>query len=245
MRLRFWDRVLAFIYVLMALGLCALAALRSFGMDYVGRFYDDVRAMSPYWYLIFYGIVAIFFLLSLYMLKLIFARRPKGTAFVTVDSGEKGKVVIAISALEQLVRQAANRAEGVTDMKINVRGEENAISLLVELTVLGGEHLPTVTSNLQRDIRSYVEENCGVAVRNMTVTVGAVLPPPEGAVPKHSEAPAPAPAFSQSGPSEERSAEEPAYRSPFTQSVSDSFEAQNDASEAEASEDEEPAREEE
>ena len=180
MRLRFWDRILAALYVLLSLGLSVLVALRSIGMDFIGRFYEDIRQITLYWYLIFYGLLAIIVLLGFYMLKLVFARRPKRSAFVTVDSGDNGKVVIAVSAIEEMVRHAARSAEGVADMKIAVHGEEDSISLLIELTVAGGAHLPAVTANLQRNIRRYVEMNCGVAVRDVTVTVGAVLPPKDG-----------------------------------------------------------------
>ena len=181
MKLSLGDRILAGIYVLLTLALGVAAGLRTFGMDLVGDALRIIRNMTEYWYLIYYGLLAIVVLLGIYMLCLVFRRRPKGSAFVTVDAGENGKVIVAMSALEQMVRQAAQKAQGVTDMKIGVRGDDESIAVAVELTVLGGVHLPTVTMSLQREIRRYVELNSGVAVRDVTVTVGAVVTPEEAA----------------------------------------------------------------
>ena len=177
MKLSFWDRVLAALYVLLSLALCVCVALRSLGFDIFGAFYLDLAQATKYWFLIYYGALVILVLLGVYMLALIFRRKPKRSEFVTVDSGENGKVVIAMEAVEQMVRQAATKSEGISDMKINVVGLEDSISVLAELTVQGGVHLPTISMNLQQEIRRYIEVNCGIAVRDVGVTVGAVLPP--------------------------------------------------------------------
>lgn len=177
MRLSFWDRVLAALYVVLSLCLCVLEALRSLGIDAVGRFYANLTAATGYWYFIYFGFLIIILLLGVFVLRLVFARRSRRSDFVTVDAGEKGKIIVAMDALQEMVRQASTRAEGVSDMNIHVEGHEDSISVLMELTAEGGAHLPTVTMNLQRDIREYVETNCGVAVRDVTVKVAQVLPP--------------------------------------------------------------------
>ena len=171
MRLSFWDRVLADLYVVLSLCLCVLEALRSLGIDAVGRFYANLTAATGYWYFIYFGFLIIILLLGVFVLRLVFARRSRRSDFVTVDAGEKGKIIVAMDALQEMVRQASTRAEGVSDMNIHVEGHEDSISVLMELTAEGGAHLPTVTMNLQRDIREYVETNCGVAVRKISVNI--------------------------------------------------------------------------
>ena len=37
-----------------------------------------------------------------------------------------------------------------------------------------GAYLPTVTNNIQRTVRGYIEQNCGVAVQSIIVNVRAV-----------------------------------------------------------------------
>ena len=193
MKLRLWDRVLATLYVVLSLALCVCVALRSLGVDLIGGFYERLTFATSYWYLIYFGFLLIIVLLGVFVLRLLFARRPRRTSFVTVDSGDNGKVIISMEALEQMVRQSITNDDGISDMKIGVEGHEDSISVLVELAVQGGVHLPTVTLNLQRDIRRYVEVNCGVAVRDVTVKVGSVLAPEgrsaSGATEKKREAP--------------------------------------------------------
>ena len=176
MKIRFWDRVLATLYVLLSLALCVFVALRSLGLDVIGHFYEQLTLATSYWYLIYFGVLIIVVLLGVYVLRLFFARKPRKTNFVTVDSGESGKVIISLEALEQMVRQAVRPDPDIADMKIEVSGHDDAVSALLELAVKGGAHLPTITMNLQRDIRRYVEVNSGVAVRDVTVKVASVLP---------------------------------------------------------------------
>ena len=177
MKIRFWDRVLATLYVLLSLALCVFVALRSLGLDVIGNFYERLTLATSYWYLIYFGVLIIIVLLGVYVLRLFFARKPRKTNFVTVDSGDNGKVIISLEALEQMVRQAVRPDPDISDMKIEVSGHDDAVSALLELAVKGGAHLPTITMNLQRDIRRYVEVNSGVAVRDVTVKVASVLPP--------------------------------------------------------------------
>ena len=49
-----------------------------------------------------------------------------------------------------------------------------AISIHTNVTIAAGAHVPTVTMNIQRAIRSYIELNCGVAVREVSVSVNAL-----------------------------------------------------------------------
>ena len=42
------------------------------------------------------------------------------------------------------------------------------------MTIAAGAHVPTVTMNIQRAIRSYIELNCCVAVREVSVSVNAL-----------------------------------------------------------------------
>ena len=69
MKLSLGDRILAGIYVLLTMALAVAAVLRSVGMDLVGDALSLIRNMTEYWYLIFYGLLAIILLLGVYMLN--------------------------------------------------------------------------------------------------------------------------------------------------------------------------------
>ncbi len=175
MKTSFWDRMLMFLYVLITLAFGLCMALRPFGVDLFGGLFSALEGAAGSFIaaLIGLGLAAIVALLSAYMLMMIFrkGKRHAAASFITVNSGDGGQVRIALSALAQMARRAVGRVEGVHEMKINVSGSDDAIEVAVELVMEAGAHVPSVTTNMQRAIRNRIESNCGVAVRDVEVTV--------------------------------------------------------------------------
>lgn len=118
------------------------------------------------------------------ILALCILLRPSGKrserGFITVDSSDTGRVRIAVSAIEQMVKQAVGAIGGIAEMKISISSEDDAIAIVVNVSIVAGTHVPTVTLNIQRAIRQFVEMNCGVAVRSVAVNVQSVTTPGEG-----------------------------------------------------------------
>lgn len=177
MRASFWDRVLMFLFVLLAFALLLSVALRPLGVDLVRDLVLGLEAEIGEFgaMMIAYGLVAIMALLGVYMLMMIFRRAGRrDRSFITVNSGDGGRVRIALSALEQMARQVIGRVEGVQDMKIRIGADDDSISVSVDLSLLSDSHVPTVTMNMQRTIRNNIEVNCGVAVRTVEITVSSL-----------------------------------------------------------------------
>lgn len=117
--------------------------------------------------------LCIYALLSVLGALILFASSGKkeDRGFITVDSSDTGRTRIAIGAVEQMIRQAVRGVDGVADMKTSITNNEDAISISCSVSLASGAHVPTVTMNMQRAIRSYIELNCGVAVRDISVSV--------------------------------------------------------------------------
>lgn len=128
------------------------------------------------------------------ILALCILLRPSGKrserGFITVDSSDTGRVRIAVSAIEQMVKQAVGAIGGIAEMKISISSEDDAIAIVVNVSIVAGTHVPTVTLNIQRAIRQFVEMNCGVAVRSVAVNVQSVTTPGEGRKGRKAEIPA-------------------------------------------------------
>ena len=128
------------------------------------------------------------------ILALCILLRPSGKrserGFITVDSSDTGRVRIAVSAIEQMVKQAVGAIGGIAEMKISISSEDDAIAIVVNVSIVAGTHVPTVTLNIQRAIRQFVEMNCGVAVRSVAVNVQSVTTPGEGRKGRKMEIPA-------------------------------------------------------
>lgn len=131
---------------------------------------------TNYAHIAFIALMALYAFLSIICLILIVRRDAKRgeRGFITMDSSENGKVRIAISAVEQMVRRALETVDGIAEAKIAISNQDDALDVTVKAVLAGGAHVPTVTLNVQRAIRQYVEMNCGVAVCAVSVNVQSI-----------------------------------------------------------------------
>ncbi|MCQ2437303.1 MAG: alkaline shock response membrane anchor protein AmaP [Clostridia bacterium] len=128
------------------------------------------------------GAVAVYALLSLITLIMIFKGKGKrgNRDFITMDRADTGSVRISIPAVETMARPAVASVGGINSMKISVDGVDDAIVIGINAELMTGVHVPTVTMNMQRAIRQYIEMNCGVSVQSVSVNVSSVVNPADG-----------------------------------------------------------------
>lgn len=120
-------------------------------------------------------ILALYLALSAATLMLLLRGKNRAErGFITVGPDEKGRVRIAVSAVEQMVRQSVRTIDGITDMKVDIEGLDDAIAIGINATIASGAHVPTITANMKRAITQFVEVNCGVAVQSVAITINAV-----------------------------------------------------------------------
>lgn len=126
-------------------------------------------------------LLVIYVILTVIQACTIFHREKReDRGFITVDSSDSGKVRIAVSAVEQMVRQSVTHIDGIADMRISIENKDDAIGIDIVVTLQNGCHVPTITMNMQRAIRQFVEMNCGVAVRTVSISINAVASTGEG-----------------------------------------------------------------
>lgn len=179
MKLNFGKRVLLFLHWLASLLTLAYIALTYFNLvdsNIVSRLLCDIDQDIA---LIIW--LAVYLLLAVAAVCIIFKSAGKRSqrSMITMDSSETGRVRIAVSAIEQMARQAVSGIDGVAEMKIAISQEDDALAIHVAASVISGLHVPTVTANMQRSIRQYIEVNCGVAVRDVSISVQSVISPDE------------------------------------------------------------------
>lgn len=179
MKLNFGKRVVLFFHWLLSL----ILAFCVFGNQYAAKLYEKISPVldARYLQIAVIAFLAVYVILSIAVLILTFkrgsARAERG--FITMDSSDAGRVRIAVGAVEQMVKQAVGSVEGIADMRISIASLEDAIAINVNVSVVNGSHVPTVTMNMQRAIRQFVEMNCGVAVRSVSINVQTVVNPGE------------------------------------------------------------------
>jgi len=120
-------------------------------------------------------LLALYGALAAIQLWLITGRGQKTErGFLTVRSEENSQVRISIAAIEQLVRQSVRNVEGIAEMKVSIEGHADAMDIKVDASILSGSHVPTITANMQRSIRQFVELNCGVSVNEVSISINSV-----------------------------------------------------------------------
>lgn len=177
MKLSVGKRFLMFFHWLLSLLICAAFAVYLIVPEFIMKYYTAVEEAVGLTYIrvIGIGILVIYAALAIAQIYLIFKRRKRSErGFITVDSSDSGRVRIAVSAVEQMVRQSVNSIDGITEMKIGIDSVDDAIVIAVRAIILNGSHVPTITMNMQRAIRQFVEMNCGVAVREVSISINAV-----------------------------------------------------------------------
>ena len=166
-----------FFHWLLSALICAAFAAYLVKPDFVMDLYNRVTGKLTPSEVTIIGIVllAVYVILAVAQLFLIFRRgNRRDRGFITVDSGDTGRVRIAVSAIEQMVRQSVTEIEGIHEMKVNIASDDDAIKIDIAAIIVGGSHVPTITVNMQRSIRQFVEMNCGVAVRSVSISINSV-----------------------------------------------------------------------
>ena len=175
MKLNFGKRLVLFLHWLLSLVACALVVLWCIAPQIATDIPEIVNRLigAGVAEIASIALLVIYVLLSVATVAFIFARDKKRgeRGFITVDSSEAGRTRIAISAVEQMIRQAVRCVDGIADMKASIINNEDTISINTSVAIVSGAHVPTVTMNIQRAIRSYIELNCGVGVREVSVSV--------------------------------------------------------------------------
>lgn len=175
------DRILIFCYVVITAAVAVITAMRAFGFDFVQSLYGGLEANAPgiLWKLIVSGVAAIIVLLGIYTIVAITPSRTKKSNFITISGDESGEVKVALPALKDLVMQAISKIDGLSEMNVEITEVGDAIAVTIALDVESSVHVPTLTMNMQRAVRTYVQTSCGVAVKNVSVVVKNVIASPD------------------------------------------------------------------
>lgn len=182
MKLNMTKRILMFFHWLFSLLICAALALSLIVPELFSGLCAKLEGrLGPLGVRILgFALLAVYVVLAVLQLCLILNRKKRADrGFIEVTSSDSGKVRIAVSAVEQMVRQSVRSIDGINEMKISIDSVDDAIVIGVDATILSGSHVPSITSNMQRSIRQFVEMNCGVPVRSISVSINAVSAQPE------------------------------------------------------------------
>lgn len=112
---------------------------------------------------------------SVHLVALAFQHeRRKDRGSVSIQNTGDGAVRISVQAMDALVRQAIGETEGVLDLKTKVVNHEDSITVKINMALSADSHIPNVTMMMQRNVKRFIEEFSGIAVREVVVLVSEI-----------------------------------------------------------------------
>lgn len=101
------------------------------------------------------------------------SRRPREHEVVIRESG-LGRIEIAASALENLIRRAAREVRDVREVKPVMHLDQDGLVVLLHMNVNPDANLPEVSQNVQEIIQEHLEKKAGVHVSQVQVLIQSV-----------------------------------------------------------------------
>src|SRR5690606_37300612 len=91
---------------------------------------------------------------------------------------EYGGVKISFDTIRSLSLKAASRIKGLSDVKTRIRLTDMGVEIDLRAAVDGHTSIPPLTEELQRTVKSHVEEMTGIPVASVGVFISNVAASP-------------------------------------------------------------------
>ena len=189
MKMKVIDRILLALYAL--LGALALVAVgvNAVRPGWTGPWIERIGTLlqnNTWAKAVAWALLALLVVWSVRLILLAFSRggeKHGDRSSVTVQNGGDGSVRVSVSAMDTLVRQAIGPAEGVVSLKTKVINHEDSITVRIDMALTSDAHIPNVTMLMQRNIKRFIEEYSGIAVREVVILVSEIRAIGDGAAP--------------------------------------------------------------
>jgi len=180
MKMKIWDRIVLALYALLGLALvgwCGVSIVAPALADEITALLRDAWQTNTVLMIVMCAAALVLVVWTVRIFLLAFKHEPrKDKSSVAIQNTENGAVRVSVAAVDALVRQAIGNSEGVMEVKSKIFNHEDSISVKVEMTLAGNAHIPNVTMLLQRNIKAFIEEFSGIAVRDVSVLVTSIVP---------------------------------------------------------------------
>lgn len=178
---RVMDKLLLFLYSIVvgaaSIGLFCLGLQwipEQSALDGVRSLYDD----DIFWLQLTAAIVGVVMFLISLRLFFLSVKRSGGSAQSIDQRNEHGDVRISMETVENLALKAASRQRGLKDLRARIRVSEAGLDIVIRTVVDGESSIPVVTEEIQRSVKSHIEDITGIPVAGVSVFVANVIQAP-------------------------------------------------------------------
>ncbi len=91
-----------------------------------------------------------------------------------VNSTELGDINITLGALDNLVKKVVKREEGISDISTKLMDSESGLNIKLSLKIYSDYVIPELTDQLQKVVKSYLEDTTGVTVNQVSILINEI-----------------------------------------------------------------------
>lgn len=166
-----FERILSTINAIFLMILSILVILLSSKLVSLQTLWTRLGLLYGRWEGILIGII----LLSINIKFLLSGIIPRPELLTTIAHNELGLLSISHIALEKLVIKVVNNIKEIKDIKVKIRKQTEGLFIDLKL-ILAPENIvvPELLSDLQKDIKEYIEGTVGVNVRKISIKIESV-----------------------------------------------------------------------
>lgn len=167
------DRLLLFIYSL-SIGVISVVAilLLSGAIPYDLTYNQELQ-------LFWAGIIVASVLLLISIRFFYISIRRDRTVTNSIDQRtEFGDIQISVETIENLCLKAASKVRGVKDLKSRIKVSQAGLEIAIRAVVDGEESIPTLTTDVQKQVHDFVEDTTGIPVSSVSVYIANVVQAP-------------------------------------------------------------------
>lgn len=170
------DRLLLFLYTLIAGVGVVFFLVAAFGWVPIStsqRFLNDLYFEGSTAYPAI--AVGLFVLLVSCRFFYVSVRRGRGHVPSIDQRTDFGDIRISLETVENLSLKAAGRIRGVKDLKARVSVSDAGLDLVIRALVDGESSIPDLSEEMQRSVKTHVEDITGIPVANVSVFIANVM----------------------------------------------------------------------
>lgn len=164
------KNIFSFLIALILIVLTLTLSLYSLGLlsanlipDLISRTYNSWQAAVVY---------LVFLLMAVFVIFPYFTDKQfKSTRLLSSESGD---ITITISALSNLIKDRVREKERFDDIKVKLEEQEEGLKIILNGTLTVPGNLPTISENIQQDLKSYIKQTTGIQVAKVQIRIDDV-----------------------------------------------------------------------
>ena len=166
--MKLFHRSIVLIMAIIFMFCTLVLALYSFGFASVEFLPEMLKSTYLRWEI---GVLLVFaFIIGAIVIYPIF-KLDNHSQTTSISQSELGEVNITLGALDNLIKKVASRQKGVEDIKTSLNNSEEGLEIFLTGRVKPGIVIPELADELQKVIKSYLEDTTGVTVSKVKVLV--------------------------------------------------------------------------